>query len=79
MLKEDLDFEKISLDDRKIYFAEYFHEAERDYFVAYIQKQKNIGSVELRFIIHNSILEQRNNLVEVFINMSKSVKFIDPK
>lgn len=74
---EDLDFEKKSLEDRTIYFAEYFLEDEDDYFVAYIQNQNDVGGVELDFSIDSSVANDQNNLKEDIKKIVKSVKFIE--
>jgi hypothetical protein len=76
-VEEDLSFEEIVLDDRSLYLAEYFPDAEDDYYVAYIQNQLDGGGVELRFTIDHSVSMEKSTILEEIKSLAESVQFVN--
>lgn len=76
-LDENLNFEKITLEDRTIYLAESSTDNDSYYFIGYIQNQEDVGGVEMTFDIDGNVIDEFNNLEKEIKNLLKSVEFID--
>jgi len=77
LVEEELDFEEIVLDDKIIYFAEYFPDLENDFYVVYIQNRMDSGGVELRISLESSVSTDQSSLLEEIKNLGESVTFVD--
>ncbi|GAB3804243.1 hypothetical protein [Virgibacillus kimchii] len=77
LVEEELDIEEKVLEDKIIYFAEYFPDSENDFYVAYIQNTMDSGGVELRISIESSVSIDQSSLLEEIKTLAESVQFVN--